>query len=66
MRIEMLVKEIRQQKKITLKQLANNSNVSRTHINDIENNIKTPSLLIVVMIARALKVDIKETYKVIW
>ena len=40
------------------------TNVSTSHINDIENNKKEPSLSIAVMLAKALKVDITEIYRV--
>lgn len=66
MYIEMLIKNLRQQKKMSLKELSKYSSVSKTHINDIENNLKTPSLLIAILIAEALKVDITETYKIYW
>lgn len=64
MHIEILIKEIRKNKRITLKSLSKMSGYSTTHINDIENNIKIPSLYVMVALAKSLKVDIKETYKV--
>jgi len=64
--IEILVKEIRQEKHISLEKLSNRSGVSTTHINDIENNIKSPSLYVMVRLAKALEVGITELYKVIW
>lgn len=64
MQIEILIKEIRKNKGITLKRLSKMSGYSTTHINDIENNIKIPSLNVMVELAKSLKVDIKETYKV--
>ncbi len=66
MNIEILVKEIRQEKHISLEKLSNRSGVSTTHINDIENNIKSPSLYVMVRLAKALEVGITELYKVIW
>ena len=62
--IELLIKEIRKEKGITLEQLSKMTNVSTSHINDIENNKKEPSLSIAVMLAKALKVDITEIYRV--
>lgn len=62
--IELLIKEIRKEKGITLEQLSKMTNVSTSHINDIENNKKEPSLSIAVMLAKALKVNITEIYRV--
>ena len=55
MHIEILLKQKRKEKKLTLEQLSKKTGVSSTHINDIENNLKSPSLLIMVLL-----------YKVIW
>lgn len=62
--IELLIKEIRKEKGITLEQLSKMTGVSTSHINDIENNKKEPSLSIAIMLAKALKVDITEIYRV--
>lgn len=64
MRIELLLKEIRKSRKISLKQLSKKTGISKTHLNDIENNIKMPSLLISIIIAKELKIDIKDFYKI--
>lgn len=66
MKVEILVKDIRREKNISLKKLSNKSGVSTTHINDIENNIKSPSLYIMIRLAKALNVDITRLYKVKW
>lgn len=66
MHIEILLKQVRQKKKVTLNKLSERSGVSTTHINDIENNIKAPSLLVMVRLSKALDVDITELYKVKW
>lgn len=66
MHIEILVKDVRQQKGITIACLARKSGVSAAHLSDIEKNFKSPSLLVMVKIAKALKVDITELYKVKW
>ena len=63
--IELLIKEIRKQKNITLDELSKRSGVSKTHINDIENNIKEPTLTIAISIAKALNVQLTDLYKVI-
>lgn len=64
MRIEIQIKEIRKSNKISLKELSRKTGISKTHLNDIENNLKMPSLLICIIIAKALKKDIKEIYKI--
>ena len=66
MKVEILVKNIRQEKHISLEKLSNKSGISTTHINDIENNIKSPSLYVMVRLAKALNVDITKLYKVKW
>lgn len=66
MHIEILLKEVRQREKITLNKLSERSGISTTHINDIENNIKGPSLFVMIRLAKALDVQITELYKVKW
>lgn len=66
MYVEILLKEVRQKKKVTLSKLAEKSGISSTHINDIENNIKGPSLVVMIQLAKALDVNITELYKVKW
>jgi len=66
MHIEILLKQVRNEKNITLNKLSEKSGVSTTHINDIENNIKSPSLFVMVRLSKALDVEITELYKVKW
>ena len=66
MKLILHIKEIRKDKEITLKKLSSLTGISTTHINDIENNYKMPSLLMAILIAKALKVDIKEIFEVKW
>lgn len=66
MYVEILLKEVRQKKKVTLSKLSEKSGISSTHINDIENNIKGPSLVVMIQLAKALDVNITELYKVKW
>ena len=66
MHIEILLKQIRQDKGMTLKKLSERSGVSTSHISDIENNFKMPSLIVVVKLAKALDVGVTDLYKVIW
>ncbi len=66
MSIEILLKQVRQEKNMTLSMLSKKSGVSRTHINDIENNLKSPSLFVMVRLAKALDVEVTELYKIKW
>lgn len=66
MRVEILVKEVREKGNVSLKKLSEKSGISTTHINDIENNIKSPSLLVMIRLAKALDVEITELYRVKW
>lgn len=66
MHIEILLKQIRHEKKVTLTKLSDRSGVSVSHISDIENNYKMPSLLVSVKLAKALDIEITELYKAIW
>lgn len=66
MHIEILLKQIRHEKKVTLTKLSDRSGVSISHISDIENNYKMPSLLVSVKLAKALDVEITELYKATW
>lgn len=65
MRVEILLKEIRKKKGVSLQQLAKITGISTSHLNYIEKNEKEPSISILVRISIALNVDIKELYKII-
>ena len=62
----MLVKEVRQEKGMTIAGLSRKSGVPASHLSDIEKNFKIPSLLVMVRIAKALDVDITQLYRVKW
>lgn len=66
MHIQILLKQVRAQKNMTLAKLSDKTGISTTHINDIENNLKEPSLSMMVRLAKGLDVNINELYKVIW
>lgn len=59
------IKEIRIKKKLSLRKLAELSEVSKSHIADIEKYKKMPSILVLCKLAAALEVDINDlfTYK---
>lgn len=66
MRVEILLKEKRKERNLTLAQLSEKTGISTTHINDIENNIKEPSISMMIRIAKALDLKIEDLYKVKW
>ena len=66
MRVEILLKEKRKERNLTLAQLSEKTGISTTHINDIENNIKEPSISMMIRIAKALDLKIEDLYKVQW
>ena len=66
MHVEILLKEKRKERNLTLAQLSDRTGISTTHINDIENNIKEPSISMMVRIAKALELKIEDLYKVRW
>ena len=51
---------------MTISGLSRKSGVSVAHISDIEKSFKSPSLLVMVRLARALNVEITELYRVRW
>ena len=66
MRIEVLIRNVRAEKNVTLSGLARRSGVSVAHLSDIENERKSPSLLVMVRVAKALNVPITDLYRVKW
>jgi len=65
MKIEILLKEVRLKKNMTLETLAKLSGISKGHLSKIERQEREPKLSTVIQIAMALKVDVQELYKVI-
>ncbi len=66
MRVKILLKEKRKERNLTLAQLSDRTGISTTHINDIENNIKEPSISMMIRIAKALDLKLEDLYKVQW
>ncbi len=66
MHIEMLIKDIRQEKGMTIAALSKKSGVSASHLSDVEKSFKSPSLLVMVRVAKALDVNITDLYRVKW
>lgn len=65
MRIEILIREIREEKGISITQLSNMTGISKGHLSRIENQETMPTILTIERIAIALKVDSKKLYKII-
>lgn len=65
MRVEILLREIRKERKITLDQLSKLTGMSKGHLSRIERKETEPTITSLARIALALKVDIKELYKII-
>lgn len=65
MKIEILIKEVRLKKNMTLDKLSKLSGISKGHLSKIERQEREPKLSTLIQIALALKVDIKELYKII-
>lgn len=64
MRVEILLKQVRLKKGYSLEELAKLTGISSSHLNYIERNEKEPSISMLLRIAIALNIDIKELYKV--
>lgn len=66
MRVEILLKEIRLKKNISLRELEKKSGISKSHLNAIERQEKEATISTLIRIAKALDVQIDELYKVKW
>ncbi len=64
MRIEILVRKVREKKNIKFETLAKSAGISKGTLSRIERQEQEPKLSTMIMIALALKVDLKELYKV--
>ncbi len=65
MKIKILVKQVRQEKNMTLETLAKLSGISKGHLSKIERQERDPKLSTIIQIALALKVNVSELYKII-
>lgn len=64
MRIEILIRKIRKEKNMSLETLSKLSGISKGHLSKIERQERDPKLTTIILISKALKVDITELYKV--
>ena len=65
MKIKLLIKEVRSARNMSLATLSKLSGISKGHLSKIEREEREPRIGTLIQIAMALKVDIKELYKVI-
>lgn len=64
MHVEILLKQIRKERNLSLRDLERMTGISKSHLNSIENNEKEASLSMMVRISLALNIDIKDLYEV--
>ena len=64
MKIEIFLKQIRLEKGMTLETLSQLSGISRGHLSKIERQEREPKISTLILIAKALKVDVNNLYRV--
>lgn len=64
MKVEILLKQVRLEKGMTLETLAQLSGISKGHLSKIERQERDPKISTLVLIADALKVNINDLYKI--
>lgn len=64
MKITILLKQIREERQLSLEELSRLSGVSTSHLNYIEKQQRDPTLTVLVKIAKALNIDVKNLYRV--
>lgn len=64
-KINILVKKVREEKSMTLYTLAKLSGISKGHLSKIEREERDPKLVTLIQIAQALEVDVKELYEIV-
>ena len=65
MKIKILIKEARLAQNMSLATLSKLSGISKGHLSKIEREEREPKIGTLIQIAMALKIDIKELYKII-
>ena len=64
MKIEILLKQIRLEKGMTLETLSQLSGISKGHLSKIERQEREPKISKLILLAKALKVDVNNLYRV--
>ena len=63
MRIEYVLRDIRKSKNMTLRELSRKTGISRSYLSEIERNEKKPSFNYMIIISKALNVQLEELYR---
>ncbi len=64
MKVEILLKQIRLEKGMTLETLSQLSGISKGHLSKIERQEREPKISTLILLAKALKVDVNNLYRV--
>lgn len=64
MKVEILLKQVRLEKGMTLETLAQLSGISKGHLSKIERQERDPKISTLVLIADALKANVNDLYKI--
>lgn len=64
MKVEILLKQVRLKKGMTLETLAQLSGISKGHLSKIERQERDPKISTLVLIADALKANVNDLYKI--
>ena len=64
MKVEILLRQVRLKKGMTLETLAQLSGISKGHLSKIERQERDPKISTLVLIAVALKVNVNDLYKI--
>lgn len=64
LKIVIVLKDIREERNMSLEELAKRTGISKSHLNYIERNEKEPTISMLCRIAIALNVNERELYKV--
>ena len=64
MRVEILLREVREEKNMSLRRLSELTGISASQLNKIERQESEPTISTLIRIALALKIDIQKLYKI--
>ena len=64
MKVEILLKQIRLEKGMTLETLSQLSGISKGHLSKIERQEREPKISTLILLAKALNVDVNNLYRV--
>lgn len=65
MQVIIKLRNVREKKNISIRELSRKTGISKSHLNYIENGEREPTLSMIIRIAVALGIDEKELYEVI-